>query len=501
MIEVVPTNRILVLALALVALLSNVGLTIRNIQKMSQADTQAANVQHRLLDLEILFSTLKDAESGQRGYLLTGEKAYLAPYEASIGRVGGLVSKVSESHGDSPALGKLKLELTQSVKKRLDDLSVTLDVRRVQGPEAALGFVLSGEGRRLMGEIRQEIAAINLVERLELERCAAESERSRRVALTTTFLGALVGLALLSAAYVLIAREIVSRQRVAEVLEGERDLLEDRVAARTAELVAANESLRREVDERLRAERAAHEAATELARSNKDLEQFAYVASHDLQEPLRKIQTFGDLLKSRHREGLGVEGADLLDRVLSAAGRMRALIEGLLEYSRVSSHETSWSEVRLADIVSDVIGDLEGRLRASGGTIDVGPLPSIEADAVQMRQLFQNLLGNALKFRKPGVPPTVLVRTEAAGEDEDEVTVTISDDGVGFEAEFAERAFELFQRLHGRAEFEGTGMGLAIVKRIVERHGGRVSATSQTGHGSTFRVTMPKRHEIADVER
>ncbi len=275
--------------------------------------------------------------------------------------------------------------------------------------------------------------------------------------------------------------DIDDRKREAEVLEG-------LVAERTAELMKANAALLAEVDERRRAEEREAAAARELRRSNAELEQFAYVASHDLQEPLRKIQAFGDLLGTKHGAALPEEGRGYVGKMKASAGRMSRLIDDLLSFSRVTTHAKPFTRVNLADTVREVVDDLELRAEKVGGRIEVGELPEVEGDAVQMRQLFQNLIGNALKFHRPDVPPVVRVSAEhgAGG-----WTIAVADNGIGFEDRHAARIFQVFQRLHGRDEYEGTGVGLAICRKIVDRHGGTITAHGRPGEGATFVVTLP----------
>lgn len=232
----------------------------------------------------------------------------------------------------------------------------------------------------------------------------------------------------------------------------------------------------------------------ELERSNKDLEQFAYVASHDLQEPLRKILTFSDILVTDYAEILGDRGRDCLDRMKSSTLRMRELIKGLLKYSRLSTQESLPEEVNLQNLVRDVVGDLEDRVVRSQGVVEVGDLPSVVADSSQMRQLFQNLIGNALKFYESGKNPHVTIRR--GGEDNGLVEIVVEDQGVGFDQKFADRIFQPFQRLHTRDEYEGTGMGLAICEKIVRRHGGTITVKAASGKGAIFTVTLPASSQI-----
>ncbi|HHH28684.1 MAG TPA: hypothetical protein ENK57_10125 [Polyangiaceae bacterium] len=228
----------------------------------------------------------------------------------------------------------------------------------------------------------------------------------------------------------------------------------------------------------------------DLARSNSELEQFAYVASHDLQEPLRKVKAFGDLLASEHRDSVGEEGAMYIDRMQSAASRMSALIVDLLAFSRVTRKREAPSEVDLRAVAGEVIQDLEARIDECGGTVDVGELPTIEARPTQMRQLFQNLISNGLKFRKSDTPPVIEL---SATVDDDAVNLAVKDNGIGFDPKYANRIFGIFQRLHGRGEYEGTGIGLAICSKIVSGHGGTIRAEGDVGEGATFYVTLPRR--------
>jgi len=228
-----------------------------------------------------------------------------------------------------------------------------------------------------------------------------------------------------------------------------------------------------------------------LEHSNRELESFAYVASHDLQEPLRKIQTFGDRLKATSAATLDAKGLDYLERMNAAATRMRGLIDDLLSYARVSAQTKPFTRVDLAALAREVLGDLETAIERTGATITLGELPVLDADPVQLRQLLQNLLSNALKFRREDVAPTISVEaTVEAGSNRCELRVR--DNGIGFEEKYTERIFDLFQRLHGRGgQYEGTGIGLAICRKIAERHGGSIGARSSPGAGATFLVTLP----------
>jgi PAS domain S-box-containing protein len=241
------------------------------------------------------------------------------------------------------------------------------------------------------------------------------------------------------------------------------------------------------------------QSTVQLERSNHELQDFAYVASHDLQEPLRKIVVFGERLKEKKIEDLGPEARDYLDRMQKAAARMQTLINDLLTFSRVTTKARPFTSVNLAEVAADVVNDLEGRIEQVKGRVEVvGTLPVIDAEALQMRQLLQNLMGNALKFRRPEEPPVVKVEAEiisGPGTPPQQLCkLMVSDNGIGFDEKYLDRIFNVFQRLHTRNEYEGTGMGLAITKKIALYHGGEITAKSTPGHGSTFIVTLPVSH-------
>ena len=250
----------------------------------------------------------------------------------------------------------------------------------------------------------------------------------------------------------------------------------------------------RDITKRKRDEQALRRYAQELKRSNAELQEFAYAASHDLQEPLRKIQAFGERLNNKYAPALDDTGRHYLERMVDAAGRMRRLIDDLLSYSRVNSKTTSYLPVELAGVVADVLSDLEPRIAAEDAKIRVGELPAIEADPGQMHQLFLNLLANALKFRRPGVTPNITIEGNVeVGEAGAVARISITDNGIGFEPRHAERIFGMFERLHGREEFDGTGVGLATCRKIAERHSGELSAWGEPDAGAVFTLILPIR--------
>ena len=281
-----------------------------------------------------------------------------------------------------------------------------------------------------------------------------------------------------------ITEQVLARQRIEEREKRYRNLsddLEQLVQRRTQEL---------------------QESVHDLQRSNQNLEQFAYIASHDLQEPLRKIQGFGDLLKNQYGDQLG-EGVDYINRMQSAASRMSILIGDLLTFSRMAIQPDTNGPVALSAVVDKVLTDLELMIEETRAEIHVGDLPTVLGNVAQLSQLFQNLLSNALKFRRVNTKPVVEINARQIevldlppGLKPTRVAkqyyqINVKDNGVGFDEKYVDRIFKVFQRLHGRNEFAGTGVGLAICEKVAANHGGVITATSQPGQGATFSVYLP----------
>lgn len=302
-----------------------------------------------------------------------------------------------------------------------------------------------------------------------------------------------------------------ARELSEELLAGERDryVLEARVrrdddrvfwGRLTASLVQDGRGgplwgvvMVEDVTERRRAERQLRMVNRRLAERNADLERFASVVAHDLQEPLLTVRMFAEHLAEGHAEGLDPEGRDFLDRIRRAAAHMQGLIDSLLALTRVATRGAPFTRVDLGVVASEVVADLTGRIEAAGGEVVLEELPVLEADGAQLHQLFQNLVSNALKFHREGVSPRVRIASRPVRfEDGSEgYELTVADNGLGFEAPDLEHLFEPFQRLHVGAGFEGTGIGLTICRRIVQRHGGTIRAESEPGRGTTFVIRLP----------
>jgi signal transduction histidine kinase len=295
-----------------------------------------------------------------------------------------------------------------------------------------------------------------------------------------------------------LEKDLLRRQAVeVQLAQVVRDLEE-----RNLELSVVRDQALNEIHERERIEIILRHKTEDLARSNRDLDQFASVAAHDLQEPLHSIQVFLDLLRVKYGLALDEHGLGYLDRVKKAAGRMQQLIQSLLVFSRVDSQHTAEEPLALRDVVDDVLSDLGARIEELQAVVQVGELPIVHANAFQIRQLLQNLLGNALKFHRPGVPPVIHIsgtiiqdrRHTGSGKSGLLCQIKIDDQGIGIPSEQLDKIFGMFKRLHRKDEYEGTGIGLAVCKRIVDQCGGAISVRSRLGEGSTFIVTIPTQH-------
>lgn len=284
-----------------------------------------------------------------------------------------------------------------------------------------------------------------------------------------------------------VGNDISAQKQIEDVLREARDELRCAVEERTAALLAINRTLQEEIGERVATEKALAHKAEELVRSNRDLEQFAYAASHDLQEPLRNVSGCMQLLRNRYGEGLAPEADQLMKYAEDSTERMKNLINGLLKYSRVRTRGSPFELRDCEQVLRDTLSDLRQAIEESGARVTHDPLPTVRVDGSQLTQVFQNLVGNAIKFHS-SEPPRIHI---SAKRDAEEWIFSIKDNGIGIAPEHTDKIFAVFKRLHGDSAYPGTGIGLAITKKIVERHGGRIWAESQPHVGSTFYFTLP----------
>jgi signal transduction histidine kinase len=426
----------------------------RNVQELNEASKQldAANETSQLV--EKLSSELKDIEVSQREYILTGQNAAadvirksFEQVKADIERLRGLRNpgKLENSDPWMPLLDGLIAEKEEEIKQ-------TIELRAKQGPDAVAWEMLTNRGARAMDDIRTAIRSMRSEEANELRK--RKNEQRERISLTLQLFAVvlLVNVALIAMVYLLQRRE------TAHALETQQEL-ERRVALRTEE----------------------------LQRSNEDLQQFAYIASHDLKEPLRMISSYTTLLQRRYVGRLDDDADDFIKFIVDGVRRMNDLIQDILEYSRAGSgKDEHLDKVDVNEIMQNVVANLGVTIEESGAIVNWEQLPTaVPYDPIRLTQVFQNLIGNAIKYRGERQPEVRVSSTQRGSE----VVFMVKDNGIGIAPEYIDKIFGIFQRLHGK-EYEGTGIGLAMVKKIVERYGGKIWVESTPGVGSTFSFTV-----------
>lgn len=422
------------------------------------------------------------AESGQRGYLLTKDESYLEDYNTTLLRIESLFDEVEVSAqvSDLPNQDEKIEKLISLSRKKIGEMVATVSLAKKGDFQAAINQVSSDRGLRLYDQFETIFSEIDESERTVQGEHLANLMRLRNDSVNTLIISGV------TTAFLIIAIFVLLKMNMRETLRHQRDLenineeLEYKILQRTQELQVYSD---------------------ELARSNRELEDFAFVASHDLQEPLRKIRAFGNRIDDGYSDVIDERGRDFLKRMLNAAERMSMLISDLLAFSRVSTRGKDFTEVDMNNVVAAVIEDLEIAIEEADAQVDVGKLPVIQADKSQIEQLLLNLISNAIKFRKPDTKPVISIASREPEESElkglhlvnqfDWATITIEDNGIGFDQSFAEKIFAPFQRLHGRSSYKGTGIGLAVCRRIVERHNGQIKAVSEPDKGAKFYMIIP----------
>ncbi|WP_454050666.1 sensor histidine kinase [Cellulomonas sp. Marseille-Q8402] len=458
-----------------------------------------------ITDAETAYTRLVDGETAVRGFALTGYEGTLEPYERAQDATEAFARVADPANGSSEPVRRAAAAAVEAAERWDDEFAApTIDLVRTQGPVAVDAEEIE-QGRVLFDRTRTAVE--EYLHLLDVRRAEAASDLA---VWTQVVIGSLVALVVAGAvAGAVLWRTL--RGWITEPLEalgadaravsdgdlhhvvqvtGPGEIADlavdvDRMRLGLVAQVQAVEESRSEIAD---AHDRLAEQAEELRRSNRDLEQFAYVASHDLQEPLRKVASFTQLLQKRYGGQMDERADQYIAFAVDGAKRMQALIQDLLGFSRVGRLGGELADVPLQDALADALGNLESAVEESGAVVTHDALPVVRGERPLLVQLLQNLVGNAIKFRDPGRPATVRITATQVG---DFWELECRDNGIGIDAQYAERVFVIFQRLHPKDVYEGTGIGLALCKKIVEYHGGRIWLGEPDGPGTSIRWTLP----------
>lgn len=471
------TNWLLLGAVMMCLIGFNAYLAISSIKALTTTQTSLTNSGDNIVKLDDLHLSVLSAESGQRGYLLTDNIIYLKPYQEALRRVKSEISEVQAIKSEIPEQQHRISEIIRLAEEKIAELTEIVELTQQNKDALALRLLKTDRGKNIYLEFRVLFDITRQEEKSYRERLFLRLSEGRDDAQLNFILSGILSSVLVILMLILSSLNVKKERKYLDALENKNEELALKVDERTHELRLYSE---------------------ELSRSNRELEDFAFVASHDLQEPLRKIQAFGDRLEASFSQELGDKGLDYLKRMRNAAQRMSLLINDLLDFSRINTRGRDFTTTNLTDIVAGALDDLEIAIQESGAQIQVGNLPEIQADSSQLNQLFLNLLSNSLKFRRTDRTPVITISAAAHLPNimqqaicADWYVITLTDNGIGFALEYAEKIFTPFQRLHGRSEYKGTGIGLAVCRRIVERHRGLIYAAGEPGVGATFTIILP----------
>lgn len=433
---------------ALVILAAIGALSVRNTFKLKETSAWVDHTHRVIIQLNEVASTVTDAETYQRSYIITGQQPYLEPYTRALTSLDSKVEALKELTSDNYQQQQRINELEASVKTRLTTLADVIDKRNQEGFERAQQAIVSGRGKRQMEDIRRRVAEIETIEETLLASRKVSANASTTFTLATFGVGLTASFVLLLVVFFLLNHQIAERRE-------------------------AEESVKRYADR--------------LVAANKELEAFSYSTSHDLRAPLRHLAGYAELLQRNVAAQLDETAQRYIATIIESAHRMGKLIDHLLAFSRLGRAQIRMTDVNLGHIANEAINELQVEMKGREVALTVGELPQVTADPSLLRLVFTNLISNALKFTSKGQKAEVEIGcTERPGE----LIVFVKDNGAGFDMKYADKLFGVFQRLHRADEFEGTGIGLANVRRIINRHGGRTWAEGNVGVGATFYFSL-----------
>ena len=487
--------------LLLALLLFMVGLSLYNFRLLGQAAAYSTRSYQTLLESEALMQSLLNMETGVRGYLVTGDQSFLDPYDSGRADFVTHLAETNDLLANAPAQVVRLQELQRLEERWLNTMIAPAIEQRRDAPnvQTALSAATAqaNERKAMMDDMRNVIRRIEDQENALLQMRGAQVAQRRQSFELTLWIGGLLSILITLALAVFAAR---AAHQVA-LTQASLELSNVQLRDSKAEIEAEN-AQRRAAEEKLQG------AVQDLQRSNAELEQFAYVASHDLQEPLRAVAGCVQVLQKRYQGKLDARADQFIEHAVDGAQRMQNLINDLLAYSRVGTHGKPFEAVSMEKIAERALLNLSECIKETGVEITRDALPGVWGDGGQLELVLQNLVSNALKFRGENEPQVHIgyalrrvemrVEGEISLSPEPQHVFSVRDNGLGIEPQYFERIFVMFQRLHTRTEFPGTGIGLAICKKIVERHGGNIGVQSALGEGTTFWFSLPVHVENLD---
>jgi signal transduction histidine kinase len=411
--------------------------------------------------LERFESSVKDMETSQRGYILTADQEYFAAYKESLDKMQKQLERVRQMSEKGDIEPQQERQISRLTKEKVDEMDETVNLIRNNQRNEALVIVRSNKGKQIMDQLRLEVAAVKDHEIEGVHVGNVGTERGTNERNLTFFFSALINLAFLAWAYLKLTREMRRRALVEEALRKSHLELELRVQKRTADLEAAN----------------------------RELEAFGYSVSHDLRAPLRHVSSYINLLEKNAGANLDTTSRKYVHIITQASQRMGQLIDDLLSLSRIGRASFSESIISMNQLVDGTIKELAPDTQGREIEWEITSLPKVRGDLTLLRSAMVNLLSNAVKYTRAAKPARIQIGSK---EGNDEVVCFVKDNGAGFDMQFVDKLFGVFQRLHDQSEFEGTGIGLASVRRIIQRHGGKTWAEGVVGQGAVFYFSIPK---------
>ena len=464
--------------LAAIALVSVLVIFYYNTQKIKSTSDLVEHTQEVLRKSDAVLMDVLNIETGSRGYILMGNEIYLQPFNNAVITINSNIEKLALLTKDNPNQQSRIDSLKKVIEERLSFTKNSIEARKQKGLTDSEKTMADGKGKNLTDKIRSLITDINSEElRLLRQRKQTAEKDTQNFALIFLVLFAII-LVILITVYIIIT----SNLRVRKKAEYELRQL-------NKELVFQNEEKEKRATELITANSEIKTAEEHLKAVNKELEAFSYSVSHDLRAPLRAVHGFTQILKEDYGTQLDMEGNRMMNNIMNNAKKMGQLIDDLLTYSRLGRKELVKNTIRMQDMVTNLCDEIKKEYTDRIIEFQINTLQPAHGDSVAIKQVWVNLISNAVKFSKLKQKAIIEIGSEVKG---DEIIYFIKDNGAGFDMRYTNKLFGVFQRLHSNEEFEGTGVGLAIVQRIIAKHGGRVWAEGKTNEGATFYFTLTK---------